>query len=86
MIRSMIESVSRLLKEDTWSKVVQIAINRLSLFALSQQFGSFFLINHDSHCQSTKLGEIMLKGEEDFIQGCDPSCRRQQLYLSSTLL
>lgn len=42
MIRSMIESVSRLLKEDTWSTVVQIAINRLSLFVLSQLFGSFF--------------------------------------------
>ena len=35
MIISMIESVSRLLKEDTWSKVVQIAVNGLSLFAPS---------------------------------------------------
>ena len=35
MIISMIESVSRLLKEDTWSKVVHIAVNGLSLFVLS---------------------------------------------------
>ena len=35
MIISMIESVSRLLKEDTWSKVVQIAVHGLSIFALS---------------------------------------------------